>query len=55
MVSKEAEEILAKEKEIGRKTKKTLLLGIHWALNTNEDYPSELEFAMYYARDIKGL
>lgn len=55
MVPKEAEEILAKEKEIGRKKKKLLLLGMHWALNTNEDYPSELEFAMYYARDIKGL
>lgn len=37
------------------KKKEPLLLSMHWALKSNEDYPSELEFGMYYAIDIKGL
>lgn len=60
VVPKEAEQRKywrRKKKQEGKKQqqKNPLLLGMHWALNSNEDYPSELEFAMYHAIDIKGL
>lgn len=35
------------------KEKNPLELAAHWALNSSEDYKSKLEFAVYYAKDVR--